>query len=50
MKEILIRPTDITKYMGEENYRKFTDEIQKRFDKPKGFWLVAQQLEKSDMF
>ena len=50
MKEILIRPGNIVKYMGEENYRKFVDEIDNKFEEAKGFWLVAQQSEKGDIF
>jgi len=55
MKEILITVSDIEKYMGIDNYRKFVDEINKRFKKQfkrslTGFWIIAQQLEEKDKF
>ena len=49
MKEILITPNELTKYMTEANYKKFIKELTKKFKNTKGsIWIVAQILEKKD--
>jgi hypothetical protein len=49
MDELAITPTDLVKYMGEDNYMKFREEIKDKliriYGKSKGFWLIAQNIE-----
>jgi len=51
MKEILITPSDLCKYMTEDNYKKFISKLIKQFKSTKGsIWILAQILEKKDCF
>ena len=48
MKQVIVKPKDLEKYMGKEKYKKFIKEFKERHNLADVFCMIAEGYDKND--
>ena len=48
MKQVIVKPKDLIKYMGEQDYSKFIKELKKRHNLADTLWIIAEGYDRNE--